>query len=114
MRAFRIRVFVPHSNDDMGPRVAREHEKNMQVQSKDILVVKNLRKEVHCSMQIIVHTRWVIKATRGCTKSLWSCASERSAKAIKLRNSMAMQTVMKAAESAWFGTFAGPAEKCLF
>ena len=63
MCAFRIRVFVPHSNDNMGPRVARggEHEKNIQVQSKDILIVEDLRKEVHCSMQVIVQTRWVIK-----------------------------------------------------
>ena len=49
MRAFRIRVFVPHSNDDMGPGVARrgQHEKPMQVHSKNILVVEDLRKEVH-------------------------------------------------------------------
>ena len=42
----------------------------MQFQSiKDILVVKDLRKEVHNSMQIIVQTRWVIIRTRGCTVS---------------------------------------------
>ena len=95
MCAFRIRVFVPHSNDDMGPRVARGiYEKNMQIQSsKDILVVKDLRKEVHCSMQVIVQIKWVIKRARRCTKSLWFCASERSEKAMKLRKrSLTMQT----------------------
>ena len=63
-----------------------ECEKTCKPKSKDILVVEDLRKEVHCSMQIIVQTREVIKRTRGCTKSLWSYASGRSEKAIKLRN----------------------------
>jgi hypothetical protein len=54
----------------MGPRVARGEnmrKKNKQVQSKDILVVKDLRKEVHCS-DADNSTDKMIKRTRECTK----------------------------------------------
>jgi hypothetical protein len=58
----------------------------MQVQSKDILVVKNLRKEVHCSMQIIVQTRWVIKEPEDARRVSGLVPVSAARKAIKLRN----------------------------
>ena len=42
-----------------------EREKTCKPKVKDILVVEDLRKEVHCFMQIKVQTREVIKRTRG-------------------------------------------------